>query len=419
MSWLKQSDAAANHPIVLRVLEIDGADDRLTNEVYGWVNRCATQSAAHDKDYIVELGTAVAMAGSISRFNELRAAALFAGYFTEVMVEIEGEQRKGFKLVEEKDLFHMILKAEKDWEKQRQADNRDVVKTGPVRLRDGDACRYCGRVVTWNNDRKSARWGSIDHVVPGEEGTIDTMVVCCGSCNSRRKDDQESTWRTLPVPDEPLIGKATATFLTDKCGIPTEPTYTRIPTNPVPPITPMRADGTLVTEESTAVEPHPVGVPAKDDAPVAVSDASIDSTTSEAPRVDDHVEIQDLAKLKPVRYVNGVQVFEESTAVEPHPVGVPAKDDASVAVSDASIDSTPTHHVPIPGSNAKSNPDIRLIRAEQAGRSRYAGSGRDGSGWVGTGSSAHGSTNTQPRDQSKKPRKRRRGRPSERKPRAD
>ncbi|MGL3804704.1 HNH endonuclease [Paeniglutamicibacter sp. R2-26] len=363
MSWLKQSDAAANHPITLRVLEMEEADDRILNEAYGWVNRCATQAAAHDKDYIVEIGTARAMAGSFARFTALREAALFAGYFIEVMVEIDGEVRKAFKLVEEKDLFHMILKSEKEWTAQRQADNRNLDKTGPVRLRDGDACRYCGRVVTWSGDRKSVRWGSIDHVVPGEEGTIETMVVCCGSCNSSRKNDPDSVWKTLPAPTEPLIGPATARFLTEKCGIPTEPTYLRTPTTPVPPAP---ANGTQVIEEPTAVEPHLVGAPAKDDAPVAVSDASIGSITG----------------------------TPGSTVEGPEATAIPAS-----------------------RSTEKSKPDHRSIKVEQSGRSGYAGSGRDGTGWVGTGGDGAGHDGSRPpvpRDQPT-PKRRRRSRPRNRK----
>ncbi|WP_411732172.1 HNH endonuclease [Paeniglutamicibacter sp.] len=366
MSWLKQSDVSANHPITLRALEMEEADDRILNEVYGWVNRCATQSAAFDQDYIVTVGTARAMAGSFARFDALSKAAIFCGYFTEVMIEVEGEQRKAFKLVEEQDLFHMILKAEKDWTKQRQADNRNVSKTGPVRLRDGDACRYCGRTVTWGQDRRSVRKGSIDHVVPGAEGTIETMVVCCNECNSRRKDDPESTWKTLPAPVEPLIGDITARWLTDKCGIPTKPSYNRTPTTPVPPAA---TNGPQVIEEPTAVEHPAMGVPAKDDAPVAVSDASIGSTTS--------------------------------------------RPGATVEVPEAT-------DRPASRSEQKPNSDHRSIKVEQSGRSGYAGSGRDGSGRVGTGSGGsghHGSSSPVPRDQSKKPRKRRRGRPQERQPR--
>lgn len=332
MSWLKQSDVSANHPITLRALEMEDADDRILNEVYGWVNRCATQSAAHDQDYIVTKGTAVAMAGSFARFQSLVAAAIFCGYFTEVMITVEGEKRQAFKLVEEEDLFHMILKADKDWTQQRQADNRNLAKTGPVRRRDGDACRYCGRVVGWGADRKSVRWGSIDHVVPGEEGTVATMVVCCGDCNSRRKNDPNSIWKTLPVPAEPHIGPTTAKWLTEKCGIPTQPSYTRTLTEPV---SPAPVNGPQVFEEPPAVEQPTVAAPVEDEATEATPGPSSDSSTG-----------------TPDSAVENLGATEQS---------------------------------PAPEIKSEIKTDHRLISDDESGRSRYAGTGRDGSGQVGSG----------------------------------
>ena len=37
----------------------------------------------------------------------------------------------------------------------------------PVRWRDGDACRYCGKVVNWA-DRKGGKGGTYDHRMPGQ-----------------------------------------------------------------------------------------------------------------------------------------------------------------------------------------------------------------------------------------------------------
>jgi hypothetical protein len=67
--WLKQGDAAANHPIVLAAVEMEDADDRILNECFGFVGRCATQAAAYEQDYIITVGTAKHMAGSIARYN--------------------------------------------------------------------------------------------------------------------------------------------------------------------------------------------------------------------------------------------------------------------------------------------------------------------------------------------------------------
>jgi hypothetical protein len=245
--WLKQGDAAANHPIVLAAVEMEDADDRILNECFGFVGRCATQAAAYEQDYIITVGTARHMAGSLSRYNALIAAAKYCGYISEVQVEIDGEQRKAFKLVEDNDLFHMILKAEREWNNQRKRDTRDPALTSKVRARDGDACRYCGKSVAWG-DTKSGRGATYDHINPGQGGTVDTLVVCCRECNGRRGDDPDSTWKTLPVPAEPLYGPATVAFI-EKHGVRVEPTYTRTPTTDP-------ANGTQTMEQHTVEQPE-------------------------------------------------------------------------------------------------------------------------------------------------------------------
>ncbi|MEA5454486.1 hypothetical protein SPF06_07110 [Sinomonas sp. JGH33] len=226
MPWLKQSDAAANHPIVLNALELPEADDRILNELFGFVARCATQCAAHEFDYVVTVGTARALAGSHSRYLELAAAAKRCGYWFETTIRDEdGTERPAWKLVEDEDLFHMILKAERAWTNQRKKDARDPSLTVPVRLRDGDACRYCGKTVSWK-DRRSGRSGTYDHADPGKAATFETYVVSCRECNGRRQDDADRVWKTIPAPTEPLYGPETTDFLAGH-GVDVEPTYTR------------------------------------------------------------------------------------------------------------------------------------------------------------------------------------------------
>ena len=275
MPWLKQGDAAANHPIVLAAVEMDDADDRILNECFGFVGRCATQAAAYEQDYIITVGTARHMAGSLSRYNALIKAAKYCGYLTEVQVEIDGQQRKAFKLVEDNDLFHMILKAEREWNNQRKRDTRDTALTSKVRARDGDACRYCGKSVAWG-DTKSGRGATYDHINPGQGGTVDTLVVCCRECNGRRGDDPDSTWKTLPVPAEPLYGPATVAFL-EKHGALVQPSYTRAPTT-------APANGTQTMEQHTVEQPA-TATPEADTA-TAHTGPSTASTASPDPAQD-------------------------------------------------------------------------------------------------------------------------------------
>ncbi|MGO4143700.1 HNH endonuclease [Paenarthrobacter sp. YAF11_1] len=271
MPWLKEGDKAANHPIVLSVLEMEDADDRILNECFGFVNRCATQSASHEQDYIITVGTAMTMAGSISRYQALIKAAKYCGYLTDTVIIVDGEERKAFKLVEDNDLFHMILKDERAWANQRKKDSRNVKLTTAVRLRDGDACRYCGKTVSWN-DRVSGRAASYDHTNPGQAATVETYVVCCRECNGKRGDDPDSTWSTLPAPTQPLYGPETVEFLANH-DITVKPTYTRNTQ------TPALADGKQLEEGTPAVELPKGEVPAEDEA-TAITGPSSDSDTA-------------------------------------------------------------------------------------------------------------------------------------------
>jgi len=274
--WLKEGDAAANHPIVLAAMEMDDADDRILNECFGWVNRCATQSAAYERDYVITVGTAKLMAGSIGRYHALVKAAKFCGYITDTEITVDGETRQAFKLVEDNDLFHMILKDERAWTNQRKKDQRNPKLTVPVRLRDGDACRYCGKTVSWS-DRVSGRAGSYDHTRPGEEATPQTYVVCCKECNGRRSNDPESNWKTLAVPDEPLYGPQTVEFLAGH-GVTVQPSYLR------PAHQSAKSSTTTYAEDTPPVEEPEWASPGLDEstAPTGPSSDSADPRGTEA-----------------------------------------------------------------------------------------------------------------------------------------
>ncbi|MBM6622651.1 hypothetical protein JTF08_13630 [Micrococcaceae bacterium RIT802] len=318
---------------MLRALELADADERILNELYGFVNRCATQSAAFEQDYVITIGTARLMAG-MSRYNALVSAARYCGYFSDVTVKVDGEDRPAFKLIEDNDLFHMILKAEREWTNQRKRDTRDPKKTAPVRARDGDACRYCGKSVSWG-DTKSGRGATYDHTVPGEEGTFQTMVVCCRECNGRRQDDPDSTWKPLPAPAEPLYGPATVVFLA-KHGIDVEQSYTRTQS------TPIDAPAANGTQDETAVEPQKVA-PAQDEATEAASGPSNDSP---APRAD----------------------RSSGEAATAHPAAEGPAGDPPDAGGPPGPKPDPGQRYPGPG---------------------FVGTGRDGSGRVGTGREGH------------------------------
>ena len=263
MSWLKVSDAFAMHPLLLQVLEFPEADDRILNEFAGFITRCGTSAAAYETDYIITKGMVQTLAGSFARNEVLCDLALNIGVFT-AMKDPKG--RIVYKLIEEEDLVHMIEKAERLWRNRRKQDNRNPKLTVPVRKRDGDECRWCGQIVNWNNDRKSGRAGTYDHLNPGQgSATPEEMVVCCKTCNSSRQDDAPSWDRTLrPAPETPYYSKATVTFLakynvnvTPSDSLPievagAEPTISLTPVEPATAVETTQVEPTTVEPETPA-----------------------------------------------------------------------------------------------------------------------------------------------------------------------
>lgn len=215
MAWVRWGDGSAMHPLLLAVLEHPECDDRLLNETHGFVSRCAAQSGQHSTDYVVTRGTAIQIAGP-TRVETLTSVCMIAGLFTEVLYADDGRSVVAYKLVDDDPEFlHLRLKREIEWERQRKADQSRPNLIVPVRLRDGDGCRWCGRVVDWS-DRKSGRAGTYDHLNPGEAATIDTYVVCCKACNSSRQDGDlpQGVTALLDPPAEPYFSRYSVEWLT-------------------------------------------------------------------------------------------------------------------------------------------------------------------------------------------------------------
>lgn len=211
MSWLKGSDKAATFPKVLNVPHFSKGEISV-NEMFGFIHRCAYESAAHRTDYVIEYGVAMMMGGP--NYERLLQVAEQAG----LMEQLETDGAPSWKIVEDPDFIHLITKAEQEWMNQQKRDSRDTKLTSAVRLRDGDSCRYCMKIVYFGADRKSARAGSYtragsyDHTISGEAATIDTLVVACGECNSKKKDNDDAL-ELQPAPSEPFYSASTATWL--------------------------------------------------------------------------------------------------------------------------------------------------------------------------------------------------------------
>ncbi|MER6986028.1 HNH endonuclease [Micrococcus luteus] len=395
MPWLKVSDASATHPIALAAMEADDADDRIVNELFGFVARCAVMAAQHERDYVVTVGTARVMAGS-SRFEALVAAAVRAGYFVETTAEdAEGVPRRAFRLVEEKDLFHMLLKKERAWETQRRNDVANPELTVPVRLRDGDGCRWCGKTVAWR-DRKSGRGATYDHVRPGQgAASPEDLVVACRSCNSARKDEENTSFdrALMPPPEHPLYGADTLAFLAEHDVVPA-------PTAP---------------EEAGSTTPAAEQAPQRESAPAQATAAPTDAAGSTAgdataaPRqgVRDTASRPERQRAAQVRDAGGPgepaaaapaqrdvarrlldkrkqELLEALAAARGTPQPAPAAERSWVDL--AEVEWEPDDAGP-PGVGPV---DLQIPADRQAEGSGFPGSGRDGSGRDGTCLDGHG-----------------------------
>ena len=219
MPWLKVSDTAAQHRIVWRALEIPGASMQSMWSLFGQVLALAVEAAAFKTDYVVERGSILKFTGTPDAAQKFIADATFCGYLTGEVPLDDG--RIAYRLVEDEDLFHMRRREEIDWENRRRNDTRNGALIVPIRARDGDACRWCGHVVYWG-DQRGGRGATYDHLRPGVPAeTPEDMVVACRSCNSSRKDNAGWAVDLLPAPKTPYFSARSAAWLTEN-GVPTK-----------------------------------------------------------------------------------------------------------------------------------------------------------------------------------------------------
>ncbi|EYR64668.1 hypothetical protein N866_07105 [Actinotalea ferrariae CF5-4] len=212
MAWIKVSDTAAMYPALLAVAEHDDADERSVDEVFGWWCRLAILSAQHWTDYVVTFAVVLQVSGTRARADRLIGMAQFAGLLSPV--DLEG--RRAVKLLDDPEFVHLKTAEEKAWEDQRKADNGNPAITVLVRHRDGDACRYCGKVVRFTA-RRGKLAGTYDHRPPGQPADAERSVVACSECNARRGNAPlevaDATLPLLPAPEHPYYHRTTRKWL--------------------------------------------------------------------------------------------------------------------------------------------------------------------------------------------------------------
>lgn len=277
MAWLRKGDNAATHPLVMKLATVRGSDERLLNEAYGFVQRCAEQSAGHMTDGVIDQGTAQLMGGD-RRYRPLLRACVEAG-----LLRQRGTGKDAVYLVpDDADFIHIRKRAEIEWERQRARDNSNPDLTVPVRLRDGDGCRYCAKIVNWKQ-RRGRRGGTYDHRQPGQAATIDTLVVSCGGCNSERLNNPnaDATHPLLPVPADPYYGPETVAFLANH-GERIQPSTERPDTQPGTAPPPRRPSTQLDNAPSATTRPTGHRAPDEDVRPDQADTAADPAATRPA-----------------------------------------------------------------------------------------------------------------------------------------
>lgn len=280
MAWVRVGDEALSHPKLMSLYDIEGAEDISIIEMFGFLMALATYSAKHLTDGIIERGAAF-RDGERSRVVRLIDAAVAAELLT--WVEVDGVRK--LRLFTDEEFIHIQPREEVMRRRARSRENRDPNKKAAVIFRDGDQCRYCGKIVRWTGPT-GYNLGTLDHVDPDSLGdaSVDGLVVACHECNSSRGHAREAfdaASPLRPVPATPYYGVWSAEFLT-RYGYEAAPSVD--PGKPVDPASEPPVKGGLPGRGSGA--PVDPGRGSSDPAEAAVRDPGTpERCASEGPRI--------------------------------------------------------------------------------------------------------------------------------------
>lgn len=391
MAWLKTGDTAAMDERVLDVAELETAEPWSVNEVYGFVSRMFIQAAQQGSDYRVSMGTAMALS---PRYELLLLQASQTGLL-QMVVE---DGRRMIRLVSDGDFHHLRTREEIDWENARKDDVSDLSLTIPVRVRDGDACRYCSAVVNWA-DRKGGRGGTYDHLKPGKRAeTMHDLVVACRSCNGGRRDAGEQRAKRYPLMSPPhenarYFSKSTLVWFTENGTIFTELGLT-IPKRPRGakdrrPGVQTRTDARPVQERAEATEgaepaASPHGGEQRPAAPQTRPDHAAPHTSGEQRSETAQGATPAAEHAVPAR------ASEEPADAAPHTSGEQRAGRTSDALHAAHMPAEVRSEVVQKPHTARRNAPSRSDLDPEAEGSGFTGSGRDGTGRAGPGRAGTG-----------------------------
>lgn len=390
MAWLRVGDTFATDRRVLALN--DPAAPLMGPACRGFFLELAALSASGSTDYVITRGHINLAGGPAAQL--LLKRCVRAGLIHPL--DGRGADRR-WKLIDDApELIHIRLAAAVAWEKQQKADTQNTEFQGVVWLRDGDACRWCGRVVQ-PNDNFSARGKSIDHLQAGQKASgPHDLVVACKGCNGRRgkewldaRDDEAlradytARWQLRPPPSPLIFVRSTVDRLADRGLV--------VPSDAV------------IVDHAKMADTHTSGPEVSHPAAAGVA-APARSTT--AP--DDQHPTSQVGVAAPGAGTTGATHPPQGVAAPPPAAQHPA---SRAGVAEPNADSAPGATHPAPAGVAP--PESRTTDRSVTDRS---GSGRvrDGSGRVGSGGSpspvppAHPSSSP-PAPSSTGPRRTRRG----------
>ena len=212
MAWVRVGDDAFTNPRLMSVYDVEEAKSIPLHEIFGFLLSLAAYSAKHLTDGIIERG-AVYTVGSPDRFSRLLDVCLRAGLIQ--WVEVKGKRK--LQLFTDEEFIHIRSREEVMAQRARSRENRDPKLKSAVLHRDGDTCRYCGKIVRWTGPI-GYNVGTLDHVDPTSVGSVsvDGLLVACHHCNSSRqaaREDFDTQNPPMPVPATPYYSQWTADFL--------------------------------------------------------------------------------------------------------------------------------------------------------------------------------------------------------------
>lgn len=233
MPWFKVDDTLAMHPKVV----IAG------NAAMGLWVRAGSWSAQQLTDGCIPRAMLVVLGGRPRDARALVDAGLW----------VETEEGWEFHQWTERQPTRVEVEDERRYNSTRAALHRDPELREAVKARDRGRCRYCGLLVDWK-DRRSARGGTYDHVIPRGENTLANLVVACRGCNARKgaRTPEEAGMPLLPpglVGDRSSSDPDSSQKISSPRPDPTRPD----PTKYMPPAGPADADASPPTTAQTLI----------------------------------------------------------------------------------------------------------------------------------------------------------------------